>query len=409
MRRSLLIVLLLVALPLRALASSTTITLTADADDCYNTNAAATCVTTGGNVWSGHIVTPDEVYDGYYRFKIPSYILQSTITNVTFQCNWTVNVGTITALKVQAISGDQTTAPESMNPITAARVTNTVTWSSVTTSTTATSPDIKTLVQGANSWGASLANTTADHYIVIVLDDNGLAAGNAGFCMDSSNGSYSAYTKLNITYTVPWYLSALQQSTPARTPLAGSILDTATKNEGTPPAGDEEWGEIGGQTNQNVEYDFGTETALPAGNTAFLQFWGFYDGSHTLTLQCSADESTYTTCGTLSTAQSAEQNLTCDLTGNACVNTGATVPTPYTHIRLSHASSGNAAHHWYVDQVLVQTETPTPTMTFTVTPTFTITPTPTHTPTPTPTAVRCRDNTQCANVTPLSICFPTPP
>lgn len=192
---------------------------------------------------------------------------------------------------------------------------------------------------------------------------------------------------------VPWYRAAVQQSTPIRTPIAGTIQDTYTHNEGVPPAGDEEWNEAAANAGQNVEYDFCTQQQMPANAHVTLEFWGFYDGSHGITLQCSADESTYQTCATLSTGQSASQHLGCDLTANSCMNTGAALPTPCTHIRLLHSASGDAAHHWFVDQVILQTATAT----MTATPQFTDTPTatPTHTPTPTPSPTATPTNVLC--------------
>lgn len=211
---------------------------------------------------------------------------------------------------------------------------------------------------------------------------------------------------------VPWYLAALEQSTPIRTPIAGVITDTYTKNEGTPPAGDEEWAEVAAAANQSVEYDFATQELIPTNAHVLLDFWGFYTGTHSIQLQCSADEVTYFTCGTLAAGRSSEEEITCDLTANACINTSAVLPTPGTHIRIKHAPTGDGTHRWYVDQVLLITATPTPSPTPTPTPTTTdtptVTPTATDTPTETPTATETPTVTVTPTVTQTPTQTPTP-
>lgn len=211
---------------------------------------------------------------------------------------------------------------------------------------------------------------------------------------------------------VPWYKAAVEQSTPIRTPLGGTILDTYTHNETpgtvpTPFVGDEEWGETATNPAGSVEYDFCTQQTRAANSYVTLEFWGFTTSNHTNTwqLECSADESTYHVCQQLQRSQTSSEHIGCDLTANACINTGATAPTPCTHIRLRHPDNGNVNHRLYVDQVILETATatvtPTATHTATLTVTPTVTPTNTRTPTITPTAGCC----QCLTPGPGGYCF----
>lgn len=192
---------------------------------------------------------------------------------------------------------------------------------------------------------------------------------------------------------IPWYLADLFQSTPIRTPIGGTPVPASWSHD----AVYNDWKEAAGNSGQNVEYDFGTQQAVPTGAHVTLDFWGYYTGTHSVQLQCSADESTYQLCATFATGGSSDQELACDLTAQACINTGAVVPTPFTHIRIVHTVSGDASHDWFVDQVLL--ETGTPTVTPTTTPTATATPTATSTPTQTPTVTHTATPTPTATGT----------
>lgn len=190
---------------------------------------------------------------------------------------------------------------------------------------------------------------------------------------------------------IPWYKADNALATPAGRTPTGPL-----RNVDAEDAAYQVWQEVGGNANQNVEYDFGIQEAIPAAHI-MLKFAGFYTGTHTMVLECSSDEATYTTCATLATAQSSDQDIMCDLTLASCVSGPGR-----THIRLRHTSAGDAAHSFSVDQVLLETATATNTPTFTPTPTSTHTPTPTHTTTPTITP------TDTPTETPTDTATPTP-